>query len=151
MQTLMGNILTDAPVKSVVTVPGKDGVLAAALTEFVIAFLMITMVLFTSASKRLKKYSRIIVACLVCIFVIFVGPVSGFGMNPARSFASAFAANTYTSFWIYLFIPFAGMVTAAECFIRIKAVKRKCKLRIVHKNLNLKNRHNEKVFKDFTY
>jgi aquaporin Z len=151
MQGLMGKLLTGLPVNSVVTVPGKEGVMAAALTEFGIAFIMITVVLFTSASKRLKKYTRLIAACLVCLFVIFAGPVSGFGMNPARSFASAFAANTYTSFWIYLFIPFAAMLAAAECFIHIKAVKQKCKLRIVHKNLNLKNSHNEKVFKDFTY
>jgi aquaporin Z len=151
MQLLMGKILTGSPVSSVVTVPANNGVIAAALTEFSIAFLMITMVLFTSASKGLKKYSRIMAACLVCIFVIFAGPVSGFGMNPTRSFASAFAANIYTSFWIYLFVPFAGMLAAAECFIRIKAVKRKCKLRIVHKNLNLKNSNNEKVFKGFTY
>jgi len=49
--------------------------------------------------------------------VIFAGPVSGFGMNPARSFASAFLSGIWNSFWIYLLIPVAGMFTAAEVFL----------------------------------
>jgi aquaporin Z len=151
MQLLMGKILTDAPVNSVVTVPGKTGATNAAIIEFIIAFTMITMILFTSVNNLLKKYARIFAAFLVCIFVIFAGPISGFGMNPARSFASAVPANIYTSFWIYMLMPFAGMLTAAECFLSIQSIKRKCKLKVVHKNIQLKNRINEKVFKDFTY
>jgi aquaporin Z len=46
--------------------------------------------------------------------VTFVGPISGFGMNPARSFASALPAHIWTAFWIYLFMPFAGMLGAVE-------------------------------------
>ena len=151
MQWLMGKILIDAPVNSAVTVPGKAGVLNAAITEFFIAFITISVVLFTSASKQLKKYTRKIMACLVCCYVIFAGPISGFGMNPARSFASAFPSGIYTSFWIYMLIPFAGMLLAAECFVSIQSAKWKCRLRIVHKNLNLKKRNDEKIFKDFTY
>lgn len=151
MQWLIGKTLTDSPVNSAVTVPGKVGALNAAITEFFIAFIMISMVLFTSASKQLKKHTRKIAACLVCCYVIFAGPISGFGMNPARSFASAFPSGIYTAFWIYMLIPFAGMLAAAECFVSIQSVKRKCRLKIVHKNLNLKKRNDEKIFKDFTY
>jgi aquaporin Z len=117
MQSLMGNYLVNAPVHSVVTVPGAAGPLAALLTEYVISFITMTMVLFISHSEKLKKYTRIFSGCLVCIWVIVAGPVSGFGMNPARSLASAIPANIWTSFWIYLFIPFAGMLSAAELFL----------------------------------
>ena len=151
MQKLMGAILIAAPVSSAVTVPGKAGVLNAAITEFFIAFIMISMVLFMSASKQFKKYTRKFAACFVCCFVIFAGPISGFGMNPARSFASAFPSGIYTAFWIYMLIPFAGMLIAAECFASIQSVKKKCRLRIVHKNLTLKKGNDEKIFKDFTY
>ena len=113
----MRNTLTASPVNYAVTVPGKYGIAAAALTEYIIAFIMMTMVLFTSEHKTLKKYTRIIAGCFVCIYVIVAGPISGFGMNPARSFASAFPAHTYTAFWIYMFIPFAGMLSAAELFL----------------------------------
>ncbi|WP_407527890.1 aquaporin [Lacibacter sp. MH-610] len=123
MQLFLGKLLTSAPVHSVVTVPGKYGVAAAAVTEFSIAFITMMMVLFTSHHNTLKKYTRIFAACLVCVWVIAAGPVSGFGMNPARSFASALPAQIWTAFWIYLLMPFAGMMAAAEFFLKTKFAK----------------------------
>jgi aquaporin Z len=127
MAALIGDALTSMPVNYVATVPGSSGVLAAAITEFIIAFIMITMVLLTSAHSKLKNYTRIIAGCFVCLNVIFAGPISGFGMNPARSFASALPAHTWTAFWIYMIIPFAGMLCAAEFFVFIQ--KRKAVVR----------------------
>jgi aquaporin Z len=120
MAFLMRDMLTAPPVSYAVTIPGKYGVLPALITEFTIAFIMITMVLFTSSNNTLKKYTRIIAGCFVSLYVIFAGPVSGFGMNPARTFASAFPAHTYTAFWIYLFVPIAGMLAAAEFYLFYK-------------------------------
>jgi aquaporin Z len=125
MALLMGDTLTAAPVNYVATVPGKYGALPAAVTEFIIAFIMMAMVLFTSADDKLKKYTRIISGCLVCTYVIIAGSVSGFGMNPARTFASAVPAHIYTSFWIYMIIPFAGMLPAAEFFLLVQRQKNK--------------------------
>jgi aquaporin Z len=123
MQMLMGNILTGAPVNSVATVPGKYGTAAACATEFIIAFITITMVLFTSSHRKLKQHTRIFAGILVCVWVITTGPISGFGMNPARSFASAFPSGIWTSFWIYFFVPFAGMLSAAEFFLWVERKK----------------------------
>lgn len=119
MQWLMGSVLTAAPVHSAVTIPGAAGVWPALITEFIIAFITMMMILFTSNHNKLKRYTRLIAGCFVCCWVIFAGPVSGFGMNPARSFASAFPANIYTAFWVYMIIPFAGMFTAAEVFLKM--------------------------------
>jgi aquaporin Z len=123
MQMLMGSMLVDSPVNSAATVPGKYGVTIAAITELVIAFITMSMVLFTSNNNKLKKYTRIFAGCLVCTWVIVAGPVSGFGMNPARSFASALPANIWTAFWIYLLIPIAGMLLAAEFYLFIERNK----------------------------
>jgi aquaporin Z len=123
MQLLMGSILVDAPIQSAVTVPGPDGVWPALITEFIIAFITMTMVLFTSNHDKLKKYTRLFAACLVCTWVITAGPVSGFGMNPTRSLSSALPSGIWTSFWIYLLIPFAGMLSAAEFFLFIQRKK----------------------------
>jgi aquaporin Z len=118
MQLLMGGMLMNAPVNSAVTVPGKGiSTAIAGLTEFSIAFCMITMILFTSTSNKLKKYTRIFAGCFVCLYVIIAGPISGFGMNPARTFASALPANIWTAFWIYVIAPIAGMLLATEFFI----------------------------------
>jgi aquaporin Z len=137
MQLLMGSILTDAPVNSAVTVPGKAGTLWALVTEFVIAFITMLMVLFTGNNKKLKKYTRIFAGCLVCTWVIVAGPLSGFGMNPARTFASALPAHTWTAFWIYMLIPVTGMMMAAEFFLRIK--KKYSRLKVVHRHSDIAN------------
>jgi len=120
MAFMLGKSLTDHPVHYVATVPGKYGMVWAAVSEFVTAFIMIAMVLFTSESKKLKNYTRLIAGCLVCLYVIFGGPVSGFGMNPARTFSSAFPSGIYTGFWIYMIVPVAGMLSAAEVFMFLK-------------------------------
>ena len=116
MQYLVGDNLINLPVNSAVTIPGTAGIIPALITEFTIAFLTMSMVLFTSNHPKFKKYTRIIAACLVFCWVVIAGPISGFGMNPARSFASALPSHTWTAFWIYIFIPIAGMIAAAEFF-----------------------------------
>jgi len=118
MTGIMGTMLTAPPVNLAITIP-LQGVNKALGTEFITAFLMMMMVLFTSAG-RLSKYTRIIAACMVCIYVILAGPVSGFGMNPARSFASALPANTWTAWRIYMLAPVSGMLAAAEVFLVFK-------------------------------
>jgi len=121
MKIFLGSSFTMPPVNYATTIPGNAGVIPAMLTEFFIAVLMMSMVLFTTENAALKKHTRIIAGTMVCLYVIFAGPVSGFGMNPARSFASALPANTWTAFWIYLFIPIAGMFTAAELFLKFRS------------------------------
>jgi aquaporin Z len=115
--------LTDLPVNYAATVPGKWGTSFACITEFLIGFVMMSMVLFTSEHKVLKKYTRWFSGCLVCIYVIVAAPVSGFGMNPARSLASAIPSHTWTAFWIYLFAPLASMLSAAEVFLFLNSKK----------------------------
>src|SRR5450755_691885 len=119
MAALMGENLTAAPLHDVVTIPGKYGQTVAAITELTIAFIMMNMVLFTSDHRLFDKYSRIFAGILVCIYVIITGPISGFGMNPARSFASALPSNVWTAFWIYLLMPLAGMLGAAEVYLLV--------------------------------
>ena len=42
-----------------------------------------------------------------------------------NSFASAFPAHIYTAFWIYMIIPFAGMLAAAELYVMVEKMRRK--------------------------
>lgn len=117
MRILMGQLLTADPVHTVVTVPGRYGAIPALAAELLIAFITMSMVLYTSNHEKWRRYTRVFAAFLVCSWVIVAGPVSGFGMNPARSLASAIPSGTWTSFWIYLLAPFAGMLLAAEFFL----------------------------------
>jgi len=154
MQLLMGNLLTDAPVNSAITIPGKSGKIWAMATEFIIAFITMAMVLFTSDHLKLKTYTRIFAGCLVCAWVIVAGPVSGFGMNPARTFASALPAQNWTGFWIYMIIPVVAMLTSAELYLLIKKKKRITRLKVAHRQYEVNNKnqiqHNETGLKVIT-
>jgi aquaporin Z len=124
MGMLMGSILTNPPVNYVVTVPGDNvKVWQAMLSETFSAFFMLMMVLFFSDIEKLKKTVPYFAALLVGVYVYFTGPISGFGMNPARTLASAIPAGIYTEFWIYMLCPTLGMLIAAEIYLNIKNKK----------------------------
>ncbi len=126
MRFFLGDIQRLPPVNDVITVPGS-GIMwwEAALVEIFIGFLMISMVLFLSDYEKLEKKIPYFAALLVGLFVYFAGPVSGFGMNPARTLASALPSGIYTDFWIYMLCPTIGMLASAELYIRIKKKKPK--------------------------
>jgi len=113
---LLGNRFTQPPISYIVTVPGTLGWVAALLGELIIAFIMMMIVLLTSNNKKLSRYTGLFAGCLVMLYVFLEAPLSGFSMNPARSFASAFPAQNWTAFWLYLIAPLIGMFSSAELY-----------------------------------
>jgi aquaporin Z len=116
MVPLLGRPFTEVPVRYVVTVPGPWGVEAAFIGELVIALITMTVVLNLASRPRLAPLTPYAVALLVATWVTFESPYSGFGMNPARTVASALPADDWTAVWLYLVGPIAGMLIAAELF-----------------------------------
>lgn len=113
---LFGSLFTQPPVSYVITVPGALGWIGALAGEWIVAFIMMTMVLFTSNHNRLNRYTGVFAGCLVMLYVTLEAPLSGFGMNPARSFASAFPAQNWTAFWLYAFVPPLSMISASALY-----------------------------------
>jgi aquaporin Z len=120
---VLGGLLANSAVNFVVTVPGSYGVGAAFLAELVIAFLLMTTILFTSNSVRRARYTPVIAGGLVATYITFESPISGMSMNPARTFASAAVAGDWTSWWIYFLAPAIAMLSAAEFYLRIRGLK----------------------------
>lgn len=116
MHLFLGKAFEDPHVNYVITAPGKFGVQGAFITEVIIAFVMMTMVLISTNKESISRYTGIFAGILVATYVIVSGPISGFGMNPARSLASAVPSGMYPSFWIYITAPFIGMLAAASCY-----------------------------------
>jgi aquaporin Z len=63
-------------------------------------------------------------------YVTFEAPLSGFGMNPARTFASALPSGIWTALWIYFTASPVGMLLAAQGHLLVKDPEsiRCCKL-----------------------
>jgi aquaporin Z len=104
-------------VRYVVTVPGKSGLGVALIAEFVIAFILMSVILHVSNHHRLARYTGFFAAALVATYITLEAPFSGMSMNPARTFGSAFSAEVFTGLWIYFTAPPLGMLSAAELYL----------------------------------
>ncbi len=120
---ILGKFLEDSAVNFVVTVPGKDGAGVAFFAEIIISFFMMTMVLVTSNSLKLSRFTPFFAGFLVAIYISLEAPISGMSMNPARSFGSAVMANVWTDWWIYFIAPPLAMLLAAEIYVRVKGFR----------------------------
>ncbi|REJ76440.1 MAG: aquaporin family protein [Acidobacteria bacterium] len=119
-RVFLDGLLADASVNFVVTVPGAGGALSAFTAEFVISFLLMTMVLVTTNSTRLMSATPFLAGLLIANFIVFEGAFSGMSMNPARTFGSAASANVWTEAWLYFVAPPLAMLSAARVYVTLK-------------------------------
>jgi aquaporin Z len=115
----LGPALAIPRVNYAVTVPGLGGVPAAFAAETFMAALLMTTVLVTSSRPRLAPYTTWCVGFLISNYILFLAPISGFSINPARTVGSAVFAHVYTALWLYFAAPLAGMLGAAEVYVRL--------------------------------
>lgn len=118
------------------TVPGRHGAAVAFLAEAAISFVQMGVVLVV-ANGRHARHTGLVAGALVATWITFEAPLSGMSMNPARTLASAVAAGEWRGFWIYLTAPLAGMLGAAEAYVRWRGAERVycAKLRHDHSTL----------------
>jgi aquaporin Z len=114
---LAPSFIAHPAVNHVRTAPGPSGAAAALAAEAAISFGMMLMVLAVSGS-RWRGATGICAGVLIAVYITVEAPVSGMSMNPARSFGPAAIAGSYDAFWVYLLAPAAGMLGAAECYVR---------------------------------
>jgi aquaporin Z len=127
---LLGERFAAPPVSFVLTQPGHGPRLAFAL-EWLISCVLMTAVLALSSRPHAARYTGLAAGALVATFIALEAPYSGMSMNPARSFASAAVAGTWTNLWIYFLAPPLGMLTAAFVHAQRGAVRTGC-AKLVH-------------------
>jgi aquaporin Z len=82
--------------------------------EIVVTALLVTVILGTAHNQQLVGHNAAFaVAGTIAQAGLFVGPVSGASMNPARSFGPAPLGGALGSYWIYLVGPIIGALLAA--------------------------------------
>jgi aquaporin Z len=113
----LGGEVSDPAVRYVVTVPGQQGVWVALLAEFVIAFVLMSVILHVSNQHKLDRYTGLYAGLLVATYITFEAPFSGMSTNPARTFGSAFSAEVWEGLWIYLTAPPLAMLAASEMYL----------------------------------
>lgn len=116
----LGNLVADRSVNYAATLPGPNGSIIAFLAEILISFILMSVVLNVSNTKRLARWTGLFAGALVATYITIESPISGMSMNPARTFGSAVCAQVWMSLWIYFIAPPLGMLTAAEFYRRRK-------------------------------
>ena len=85
----------------------------ALLMEIVLTALLVSVILGTaSAAQNVGAIAALGVGGYIALAGLWAAPVSGVSMNPARSFGPALASGYWTSYWVYLVGPVAGMLIA---------------------------------------
>ena len=115
---MLGSRLSAPPVQYVVTLPGMYGRGVAFVAEFLLAALVMVVVLFATNHRRLAQFSPYLVALITVFGYVLGASISGFSVNPARSFSSALFARIWEGVWIYFAAPCLGMLTAAVIYVR---------------------------------
>lgn len=119
---LLAQLPADPSVNYVATVPGPLGGAVAVLAETLISFGLMTTVLHLSNHPRWHAYTGLAAGALVCTYITVEAPLSGMSMNPARSLGPALLTESLSSLWIYFVGPLAGMIVAAELYVRSRGL-----------------------------
>jgi aquaporin Z len=102
----------------VVTVPGEYGSAIAFVAEFLLSAVLMGIVLFATNHRSLVRFNPLLVALITVFYYGLCWSISGFSVNPARSFSSAFFAWIWQGIWIYFAAPSLGMLAAAVIYLR---------------------------------
>ena len=113
----LSNTLQHPSVNYVATLPGRFGTGVAFVAEFVIAFVMMSVVLRVSNHELFARFTGLCAGALVFAYISIEAPLSGMSMNPARTFASAWSARTWTALWLYFTAPPLAMLAAAQLYL----------------------------------
>lgn len=132
--SVVKSALAHPSVNYVATLPGRFGPGVAFLAEFLISFMLMSVVLRVSSTERIARYTGLFAGTLAATYISLEAPLSGMSMNPARTFGSAFSAQVWTSLWIYFTAPPLGMLVAAEAYVRLEGRRKVACAKLHHQN-----------------
>jgi aquaporin Z len=86
---------------------------AAFWMEFILTVGLVSVILGTaSGAQNVGIFGALGVSGYVALAGLWGSPISGASMNPARTFGPDLASTTFTSYWVYVAGPLAGVVAA---------------------------------------
>lgn len=99
----------------------------AVLVEFILTFIFVWVVLTVTAKKELAAVSGLIIGLTLTVVHIFGTPLTGTGVNPARSFGPALVCWSNNNFqalsqvWVFIIAPLLGAALAASVYTLLNA------------------------------
>lgn len=98
--------------------PGKYSMVSAIVTEFVMTFMFLIVILGATDEKSPKGFAGVAIGlCLTLIHLISI-PVTNTSVNPARSISQALFVGGWaiSQLWLFIIVPIAGAIAAGAVY-----------------------------------
>ena len=119
MFTPLGDSTSLGSTKLATSINPMTGIGLETLGTFVLA----VSALVATAWVSRATFQALAVGGTLTILILFIGPLTGAGFNPARSLGPAFASEYFSNLYVYLVGPIAGAILAGLLFRQIHVVK----------------------------
>src|SRR6185503_6288074 len=94
--------------------PGKYSMVAAIVTEFVMTFMFLLVILGATDEKAPKGFAGIAIGLALTLIHLISIPVTNTSVNPARSISQAVFVGDWaiSQLWLFIIVPIAGAALA---------------------------------------
>lgn len=102
---------------------GKYNVTAAIVTEFVMTFMFLMIILGATDAKAPVGFAGLIIGLALTLIHLISIPVTQTSVNPARSISQALFVGDWAmaQLWLFILIPIAGAATAGMVYKYFKS------------------------------
>lgn len=103
--------------------PGKYSMMAAMVTEFVMTFMFLIIILGATDEKAPKGFAGLAIGLSLTLIHLVSIPVTNTSVNPARSISQAIFVGDWaiSQLWLFIVIPIAGAVVAGAVYNYLKS------------------------------
>jgi aquaporin Z len=102
--------------------PGNYSMLAAIVTEFVMTFMFLIIILGATDDKAPKGFAGIAIGLALTLIHLISIPVTNTSVNPARSISQALFVGDWAlaQLWLFILVPIAGAAMAGLVYKYLK-------------------------------
>jgi len=103
--------------------PGKYSMLAAIVTEFVMTFMFLIIILGSTDEKAPKGFAGIAIGLALTLIHLVSIPVTITSVNPARSISQALFVGDWalSQLWLFILVPIVGAALAGLVYKYLKS------------------------------
>lgn len=103
--------------------PGNYSLLAALITEFVMTFMFLLIILGATDEKAPKGFAGLAIGLALTLIHLISIPVTNTSVNPARSISQAIFVGDWAlaQLWLFIVIPIAGAMAAGVVYKFLKS------------------------------
>ncbi|OQB42573.1 MAG: Aquaporin Z [candidate division CPR1 bacterium ADurb.Bin160] len=103
--------------------PGGYGVVAAIITELVMTFMFLLVILGATDEKAPKGFAGLAIGLALTLIHLISIPVTNTSVNPARSISQALFVGDWalSQLWLFILIPIVGAILAGLVYKFLKS------------------------------